>query len=73
MDGENVENDIKTIVWTENILFVFGAKAPFSKSGLVWMKPKSWDGHHWADNLWSVISFYDLLRIRLIVLKLTGR
>ena len=27
-DGENIENDTKTIVWTENILSVFGAKTP---------------------------------------------
>ena len=26
MDAENIENDIKTIVWTENILSVFEAK-----------------------------------------------
>ena len=30
MDGENIENDMKTIVWTENILSVLGAKTPFS-------------------------------------------
>ena len=30
VDGEIIENDTKTIVWTENILFVFGAKTPFS-------------------------------------------
>ena len=36
VDGENIENDMKTIVWTENILSVFGAKTPFSNlSGLV--------------------------------------
>ena len=29
MDGENIENDTKTIEWTENILSVFGA-TPFS-------------------------------------------
>ena len=28
VDGENIENDSKTIVRTENILSVFGAKAP---------------------------------------------
>ena len=32
VDGEIIENDTKTIVWTENILFVFGAKTPFSNS-----------------------------------------
>ena len=26
MDGENIENDTKKIVWTENSLSVFGAK-----------------------------------------------
>ena len=38
MDGENIENDTKTIVCrTENILSVFEAKTPFSNlSGLVW-------------------------------------
>ena len=37
MDGEHIENDTKTIVWTENILSVSGAKTPFSNlSGLVW-------------------------------------
>ena len=37
VDGENIENDTKTIVRTENILSVFGAKAPFSNlSRLVW-------------------------------------
>ena len=42
MDGEIIENDTKTIVWTENILSVFGAKTPFSNvSGLVWTGPKS--------------------------------
>ena len=42
MDGENIENDTKTIVWTENILSVFGAKTPFSNlSGLVWTGPQS--------------------------------
>ena len=30
MDGEVIENDTKTIVCTENILPVFGAKTPFS-------------------------------------------
>ena len=36
LDREYVENDTKTIVWTENILFVFGEKTPFSNlSGLV--------------------------------------
>ena len=30
MDGEIIENDTKAIVWTENILSVFEAKAPFS-------------------------------------------
>ena len=40
VDGEIIENDTKTIVWTENILFVFGAKTPFSNlSGLVWTGP----------------------------------
>ena len=40
MDGENTENDMKTIVWTENILSVFGTKTPFSNlSGLVWTGP----------------------------------
>ena len=35
VDDENIENDMKTIMWTENILSVFGAKAPFSNlSGL---------------------------------------
>ena len=29
VDGENIENDTKTIVRTENILSVFGAKTPF--------------------------------------------
>ena len=28
VDGENIENDTKTIVRTENILSVFGAKTP---------------------------------------------
>ena len=37
MDGENIENDTKAKVRTENILSVFGAKAPFSNlSRLVW-------------------------------------
>ena len=41
VDGEIIENDTKTIVWTENILSVFGAKTPFSNlSGLVWTRPK---------------------------------
>ena len=36
MHGEIIENDTETIVWTENILSVFGAKTPFSNlSGLV--------------------------------------
>ena len=36
MDGGNIENDTKTIVWTENISSVFGAKTPFPNlSGLV--------------------------------------
>ena len=40
VDGENIENDMKTIVWTENILSVFGAKTPFSNlSGLVCTAP----------------------------------
>ena len=40
VDGEIIENDTKTIVWTENILSVFGAKTPFSNlSGLVWTGP----------------------------------
>ena len=31
MDGENIDtNDMKTIVWTDNILSVFGAKTPFT-------------------------------------------
>ena len=30
MDSENIENNMKTIVWMENILPVFGAKTPFS-------------------------------------------
>ena len=29
VDGENIENDMKMAVWTENILSVFGAKTPF--------------------------------------------
>ena len=29
VDGEIIENDAKTIVWTENILSVFWAKTPF--------------------------------------------
>ena len=29
VDGEIIENDTKTMMWTENILFVFGAKTPF--------------------------------------------
>ena len=37
MDGVIFENDTKTIEWTENISFVFGAKILFSKlSELVW-------------------------------------
>ena len=41
VDGEIIENDTKTIVWTENILSVFGAKTPFSIiSGLVWTGPE---------------------------------
>ena len=40
VDDENIENDSKTIVWTENILSAFGAKTPFSNvSGLVWTGP----------------------------------
>ena len=40
VDGEIFENGTKTIVWTENILYVFGAKTPFSNlSGLVWTGP----------------------------------
>ena len=40
VDGENIENDTKTILWTENILSVFGAKTPFSNlSGLEWTGP----------------------------------
>ena len=36
MDGENIENDMKTMVRTEDILSVFGAKTSFSNlSGLV--------------------------------------
>ena len=30
MDGENIENDTKTIVRTEKLLSFFGAKTPFS-------------------------------------------
>ena len=43
MDGENIENDTKTIVCrTENILSVFEAKTPFSNlSGLVWTGPNT--------------------------------
>ena len=53
MDGEIIENDTKTIVWTENILFVFGAKTPFSNlSGLVWMGPKKHrEKHSCAKNI----------------------
>ena len=41
MDSENIVNDTKTIVRTENILSVFGAKTPFSNlSGLMWTGPK---------------------------------
>ena len=40
VDGESIENDTKTIVRTENILSVFGAKTPYSNlSGLVWSGP----------------------------------
>ena len=34
MDRENVENDTKTVVWTENILSVFKVTR-----GLVWTGP----------------------------------
>ena len=40
VDGEHIENDTNTIVWTENILFVFGSKTPSSNLfGLVWTGP----------------------------------
>ena len=41
MDGEINDNDTKSIVWTENILSIFGAKTPFTNylSGLVWTGP----------------------------------
>ena len=40
VDGEIIKNDTKTILWTENILFVFEVKTPFSNlSGLVWTGP----------------------------------
>ena len=40
VDGENIENDTKTIMWTENTSSVFGANAPFSNlSGLEWTGP----------------------------------
>ena len=39
---ENIENDTKTKVWTENILSVFGTKTQFSNlSGLVWTGHRS--------------------------------
>ena len=41
MGGEVFENGTKTIVWTENILSVFGSKTPFSNlSVLVWTGPQ---------------------------------
>ena len=30
VDGENIENGAKTIVWMENILSIFGTKTLFS-------------------------------------------
>ena len=40
VDGEIIDKDIKAIMWTENILSVFGAKTPFSNlSGLLWTGP----------------------------------
>ena len=29
VDGDIIENDTKTIVWTENVLSVFGVKTSF--------------------------------------------
>ena len=44
VDDEIIENDTKTIVWTENFSFVFGSKTPFSNlSGLVWTGPFSFN------------------------------
>ena len=41
MDGNKIKNDTETILWTEIILSVFGAKTPFSNlSGLGWTGPK---------------------------------
>ena len=34
MEGENNENDTRTIVWMENILSVFGARTPFVDGAL---------------------------------------
>ena len=40
VDSEIIESYKKMIVWTENILSVFGAKTLFSNlSGLVWTGP----------------------------------